>query len=577
MNQAQNKLRIARREITRDSIMDFAKLYFPEYVKLPYCSFHEDICKYLKEISNKHDSRLAIAAPRGHAKSTIVSFFYVMWSICHSKEKFIFILSATAKQAQTLLSDVTNALTTNTRLLEDFSDVFANPNNVKSKLTQDEIITNNNIKITAMGCEQQLRTLKHFQDRPTLIILDDVDSEKNTYNASSREKLFSWFTKTLLKAGAKNFNIIAIGTLLHPDSLLARLTRPQEFPNWDKKIYKAVISFSERKDLWEEWKNILFARNDFEGEIGVKAADKFFEAHREEMLEGTKVLWPEIEDYYKLMKIKDIEGSYSFDSEKQNDPTTTEDCHYDPDKFFYWDKEYADVDKLLASFGNDYYIIGACDPSTGKTSKDADYYAIVILARHKGKLYILKADIKKRSQDQLSKDIIDYCRIYQNKNMDRFVVEANSFPEMLANFIRKRMNEEDIIVPITEKRNTENKQQRIFGMETFITNGIILFNSFDQTLLDQLKYFPRNDHKDDGPDALQLAVAEAIKEGTTFVILDEKKDKHGRTINDPDYGQTTPEEDTWDEDDEEWEQEKKDKKRRDDPNQPPPARWLPLD
>ena len=577
MEQATNKLKTLRKELSQD-ILGFARTYFKDdYAKLPFCSFHEKLCEYLKDVSSRNISRLAIAAPRGYAKSTLVSFLYVMWSICHNKEKFILILSATANQAQTLLSDISHALTTNTKLLEDYADCFSGDDNVQQKWTQHEIITKNDIKITALGCEQDLRGLRHRHDRPTLIILDDIDSEKNTYNALSREKLYNWFTRTVLKAGARKFSIVAIGTLLHPDSLLSRLIRPHEFPDWTKDTFKAVIHFSENKDLWEKWKNILYARDDFEGEVGIKAADKLFESHKQEMLEGTEVLWLELEDYYQLMKIKETEGSYSFDSEKQNEPTTAEDCRYDPDKFFYWDKEYADVDKLLASFGDDYYIIGACDPSEGKTSKDADYYAIVILARHKGKLYILKADIKKRSQDQLSKDVIDYCRIYQNKNMDRFVVEANSFPEMLANFIRKRMNEEDIPVPITEKRNTENKQQRIFGMETFITNGIILFNKTDQTLLDQLKYFPRSDH-DDGPDALQLAFAEATKEGTKFLKLyDEKKDKHGRTIDDPHYGETTPEEDSWDEDDEEWKQEKEDKKRKDDPNQPPPTKWLGLD
>jgi len=548
MNQAANKLRVLNRELSRDSILGFAKTYFPDYVKQPYCSFHKKLCGYLMDISGKHDNHLAIAAPRGHAKSTIVSFFYVMWLICHNKEKFILIFSATAKQAQTLLSDITNTLITNTKLLEDFSDVFAGNDNIRPKVTQHEIITKNNIKIMALGWEQNLRGFRHRQDRPTLMILDDIDSEKNTYSDSYREKLYKWLTNTLLKSGDRKFNTVAIGTLLHPASLLSRLTSSKEFPDWDKYIFKAVIHFSERKDLWQTWGNILFGRGDlYLEESGLKAADKYFEANKQVMLEGTEVLWPEVEDYYKLMKVREIEGTYSFDSEKQNDPTNTEDRHYDPDKFHYWEKDYASVDELIASFGNDYSIIGACDPSVGiKSSKDADHSAIIILAKYKGKLYVLDADIKQRSQDDLAQAVINYCKIYNN--MEKFVIEGNLFPELLVKYIRERAEQENVMAPLTEIRNTKNKEMRIFGMETYITHGIILFSRRDQILLDQLKYFPRGAH-DDGPDALEMAVTAATKEGTRFIGVNEIKDRHGRDINHPDFGRTTPEEDTHDDDD----------------------------
>lgn len=554
MSQAVNKLKLLRQELGRHSILDFAKFYFPNYMTSSSCAFHEDICKCLMALSEKRNGRLAIAAPRGHAKSTVVSFFYVMWSICYNKEKFILILSATAKQAQTLLSDITRALETNTRLLEDFSDIFSKNLDAKTKWTQHEIITKNDIKVTALGWEQDLRGLRHQQDRPTLIILDDVDSEKNTYNADSREKFFNLFTKTILKAGAlkggaKECNMIAVGTLLHPDSLLSRLIKQEEFPDWNKMSYAAVIHFSECKNLWQVWSNILFGRGElYEEEYGLKAADKFFEAHRHEMLEGTKVLWPEMEDYYQLMKIREIEGTYAFDSEKQNNPTNAGDSRYDPDKFTYWDKDYANIDQLIASFGGEYSIIGACDPSVGVVNNRADYSAIIILAKHKGHLYVLDADIKQRPQDDLVQAIINFCKIYGR--MEKFVIEANLFPELLVKYVRERAAQENVITPLKETRNTKNKELRIFGMETYITHGIILFSKRQQILLDQLKYFPRDAH-DDGPDALEMALREATLDQRDFVRLDEDiKDSRGRGINDKNFGRKTPEEEIEDEDDE---------------------------
>jgi hypothetical protein len=134
--------------------------------------------------------------------------------------------------------------------------------------------------------------------------------------------------------------------------------------------------------------------------------------------------------------------------------------------------------------------------------------------------------------------------------MNKFVIEANLFPELLLKTVKERAYKENVIAPLKEIRNTKNKELRIFGMETYITTGTIMFSRKHGILLDQLKYFPRGDH-DDGPDALEMALREAELNEVNFEPLDEEiKDRHGRDINDPDFGQTTPEEDAKDEDDE---------------------------
>lgn len=267
-----------RKEIGRNSLLQFGKTYFPQYITHKSCAFHEEICDVLMVMSKERDGRFALAAPRGHAKSTVVSFLYVIWSICYSKEHFILILSAIANQAEKLLSSVSTALETNRLLREDFPEVFDPKEKVKTKWTQEEIVTPNNIMVAARSVGQDFRGIKHDQYRPTLVILDDVDGDKNTYNAASREKVFNWFTSTALKAkDAKVANIVAVGTLFHIDSLLSRLTKKEEFPNWQKRIYKAVIEFSPRKDLWQKWGNVLFNRGDaYNDEVGLRAADNYF-------------------------------------------------------------------------------------------------------------------------------------------------------------------------------------------------------------------------------------------------------------------------------------------------------------
>jgi len=56
--------------------------------------------------------------------------------------------------------------------------------------------------------------------------------------------------------------------------------------------------------------------------------------------------------------------------------------------------------------------------------------------------------------------------------------------------------------PINSKTN---KQARIAGLETLVTQGLIVFSRRHQILLEQLRQFPLGKH-DDGPDALEMAI-----------------------------------------------------------------------
>jgi predicted phage terminase large subunit-like protein len=53
-----------------------------------------------------------------------------------------------------------------------------------------------------------------------------------------------------------------------------------------------------------------------------------------------------------------------------------------------------------------------------------------------------------------------------------------------------------------------NKQARIAGLETLVTQGLIVFSRRHQILLEQLRQFPLGKH-DDGPDALEMAIQAA--------------------------------------------------------------------
>ena len=73
----------------------FAEAYLPSHFYLPFSKMHEEIFSLLKGITERRNARVAIAAPRGHAKSTIIALAYPLWCVLYGKENFVLIVSNT--------------------------------------------------------------------------------------------------------------------------------------------------------------------------------------------------------------------------------------------------------------------------------------------------------------------------------------------------------------------------------------------------------------------------------------------------------------------------------------------------
>lgn len=495
-----------RREIGAKSIMAFALTYLGAHFTLAPSPMHLEICTFLESASRLRGDRLAFAAPRNHAKSTIVSLAYLLWCICYGKEPFILLISNTLDQAADFLSQIKRELQSNPRLIEDFPEVCEPPSGSSGnrRWRRDEIITRNDIKVTALGADTKIRGRKHREDRPTLIILDDIENEVEVRSPDQRRRKAEWFYKAVLKAGSAKTNVIVIGTILHYDALLATLVDARKSPGWTGRTYKAVIQWSTAIEDWAHWEAVFCSLETYRNARGPEAARRYFEAHEKRMLKGTKVLWSQREDYISLMIIRIVEGRVSFDSEKQNDPVNPEDCLFLESDFQYWDEDGTTEDQLLNRLSGHCTIVGACDPSMGKHGRGRDDSAIVTLVRdtQKGTLYVLDADIRRLRPNQIIDNII---ALQDRRKFVAFAMEANQYQEFLADVLTERARVAGIYVPIRKRTNTTDKHGRIQKLQPHITAGTIRFSRRHIPLLDQLRQFPMGAH-DDGPDALEMAL-----------------------------------------------------------------------
>lgn len=503
-----------RRELGRKSIKTFAQIYFKNYLENPMCSFHEDLYKTLYEMTAKRDQREAIAAPRNSAKSSISNTIYTAWSICYGTEDFIIILSDVKSKAVDHLNSIKHALETNDLLRSDFPEIFASK---PKRWANDEIMMASGVRVVALGSCQKIRGKRKGHARPSLIIIDDIENEVNTATVEAREKLFNWFTKAVLKAGTDKTNFVVIGTILHFDSLLAKLTDDNKMPGWNKFLYKSVISWAIHQDLWQKWSAIFNYREDYMGKRGKEAAFVFFSENKDKMLEGTQVLWPERESYYDLMVMREQDGENSFDTEKQNSPVNLKDCTFNPDEFHYYDDDFKSEGELLSTIDTTLLLFGGCDPATGESTARGDYSAVITIGLDSktGIMYVLDADIAKRNPDSLVETILSYCQI---RRYSTFAIESNGFQELIQRELERRAAQKHIYAPVEGIKNTSDKVTRIFSLQPYIKSGYLRFSRRHTVLLEQLRYFPKG-RFDDGPDALELACRIAREPGIVKAMI----------------------------------------------------------
>ncbi|MEM6484397.1 MAG: phage terminase large subunit [Pseudomonadota bacterium] len=346
--------------------------------------------------------------------------------------------------------------------------------------------------------------MRNRQYRPSLLVLDDVESQEQVRSEEQREKLRDNFARSMLKAGDARTNVIVVGTVLHYDSLLAQLLDPGQSPGWRSKKYQAIESWSDHSELWDRWEAVFTEREEHESLRGEAGAQSFLTAHIDEMYKGVRVLWPECEPYEQLMKIRIQEGPASFDSEKQNEPLDPAHCQFGQDALTFWDDEFDGEQALLQYLGKKVRFYGAWDPSMGSKGGRGDDSAIVILAKDRENKvwYVLVADLFKHSPDKMIDRIVQYAKMYR---FNSFAIEANGFQDLLVKDLRARAMANHVRLGLWKLKNSTDKKGRIEALEPLVRQGRIRFSRKHRQLLEQLRMFPLAAH-DDGPDALEMAV-----------------------------------------------------------------------
>lgn len=477
--------------------------------------FHQEIAEIMNDVStDKTNAKIAVAAPRGHAKSTYLSKAFPLSELIYRKRKYVLMVSETPKVALANLDWIRNQLKFNKKLREDFGPLLSPRDQGNIRDNNEGFIAHEPQKdlkrpialLESASTGGAIRGRNWNGYRPDLIILDDLEDARQGGNANTQEQrtaLRDWFSQSVIPLGdpkGKRTAFVYMGTTVHAEALLMNVLYNRS--DFKTRLYRAIITQPERMDLWEQCRMIYVDR---ENPDRAEHALDYYQKHEEELLKGSTVLWPEGQPLWKLMTWKWDNGSKAFNTEYMNNPIDEESMIFNPTTFTYWSDNTKDYDFL----SGDYIVSLGLDFAFGRDK--GDYSAAHTIARHKesGAIYVIDSFIQRLLIDDFFEVVVDKVKKWQP---DVIAADANAAQEFLATQLTRRLDAEGY--PATTRlkqiKNRTRKELRIEAMKPDIENGTIQFNRKHALLLEQFERYGQGAN-DDGPDSLQMAIAVALK------------------------------------------------------------------
>lgn len=203
---------------------------------------------------------VAIAAPRGFAKSTAITHSYVLSCVLFRERSYVLIISGTEAQSIQFLNDIKNELIDNPHI----KNLFHIKGLVKDSETDIicEFTDGHKFRIQAKGSEQRLRGVKWAGKRPDLIVCDDIEDDEQVMSKERREKFRKWFFGALLPCRSDDGIIRIVGTILHMDSLLERLMPEFQLQTRSKRKFLIIEPLRTYTTHQLPWKAVKYKAHD---------------------------------------------------------------------------------------------------------------------------------------------------------------------------------------------------------------------------------------------------------------------------------------------------------------------------
>jgi predicted phage terminase large subunit-like protein len=243
----QQVLSEATRLLARDDVFAFGEYVFG-YVAAPH---HREMVEHMLGCIERKESSV-ILEPRGHAKTTWGNTILLSWLVGKNPNLRIGLISNTAKQSNAFSRAIRWTIQSNDKYRDVFGDLVS-----PSKWTDVEWLAKDSIhhasKDVTMYSAGALGAI--ISKRFDLILCDDILDEENTANPEQREKIVTWFWKTLKPCLVPGGIMLVLGTRWAEEDLYEVLIENNKWPS----IVRGALIYEESdvaqrkpRALWPE-------------------------------------------------------------------------------------------------------------------------------------------------------------------------------------------------------------------------------------------------------------------------------------------------------------------------------------
>lgn len=483
--------------------------------------------------------RAAIIEPRGFAKTTIFDMAAGVWLHCYKKSLFTLIGAKTDTDATQFLDSIKKVFNENMKIIKVFGRLINikayKPNGDKYTVNANEVEFMNGTYIKTVGSGTSVRGANWGGIRPTVVIADDFQDEKNILTDAARDKQYSKWTKEIEEVGDKAVyrngvkikaatKIIAIGTVLHIDCLMSRLSRNNDYYT----ILRQAIILKDNQTvedifespLWSECHDIYFNEK-LDKDLRKATAEQFYRNHKTEM--QFPVWWPEKWDCFNDLAVKYWEDRRSFMSELMNDASSI------------GEKWFRSVRTQTSEEIEEHEFIKtmlSVDPAS-TTNKKSDFTSIIVGSKATNDFtYIRDLILKRLSFDQYCNKVVEVLE--KHLDITHINIEKNTYQGADVIKIKELIEASEILrgkkYEWINEMQRKNKDEKISTVVDPVNNGQIIICSdcedskeaVDQILEFQGQLYTTHDDMIDNVAELENKI-KTIENVCKVQILDRKK------------------------------------------------------
>lgn len=206
-----------------DGWRDWLESLFPTYVRWGFAPHHEEMWEWESSIDldSAPDPFVAVWA-RGGGKSTGAELATTRLGVT-GRRRYVLYVRETQDKADTSVSNIA-------RMLESEAVSRHYPQHAKRDVgkfgnsrgwRRERLMTGGGFTVDALGLDTASRGVKIDDQRPDLIVLDDIDGKHDTLATTLRK--IATITTSILPAGATNVAVLAIQNLIIADGFFTRM------------------------------------------------------------------------------------------------------------------------------------------------------------------------------------------------------------------------------------------------------------------------------------------------------------------------------------------------------------------